>query len=41
MVHLYESGKSREFLAVTFGLGVDAVDAMINAEYRAQKVFSV
>jgi transcriptional regulator with XRE-family HTH domain len=34
MVHLYESGKPKEFLAITFGFCPAAVDAMLDAEYE-------
>jgi transcriptional regulator with XRE-family HTH domain len=36
LLHLYESGKNQRFLSLTFGLSITAIDAMLDAEYRAR-----
>jgi transcriptional regulator with XRE-family HTH domain len=36
LLHLYEGGKNKRFLSLTFGLSIAAIDAMLDAEYRAR-----
>jgi transcriptional regulator with XRE-family HTH domain len=36
MLHMYEGGKNKRFLSLTFGLSIAAIDAMLSAEYGAR-----